>query len=150
MKKWITVDALIVAFISAVAYGFGFSIPNGLGASDLLCTVLSFAVGLSVESIAEKIMYSKFTQEKRSGKFLVFAAFIAIFVICELISRKLFGNSLFENLQEEIGYVVIFSVLGFAVSLGKHYYKTVKAKKDTATVKKVSASMRRKKHILKV
>lgn len=129
MKSWFTVDAFIVAFIGAVGYGFGFSIPYAFGAPDWLCLVLCFAIGILIESVAEKIVYSKFTQGNNTRKTLVFLAFIAFYIVCSLISRAFLGESLFENLKEEFGWVIAFVVVGFAVSFATLQYRRAKVRK---------------------
>ena len=133
MKKWITIDAFIVAFLSAMGYGFGFSIPAMLNVPVWICFVICFAAGLLMESLGEKIIYSKFTQEKMIRKILVFAAFIAVFLLGNWISIKCLDESLIEGLGEEFGFVTLFAGLGLVTSLVKHYIKTVKAKKRYGT-----------------
>ncbi|MCQ2420601.1 MAG: carboxylesterase family protein [Clostridia bacterium] len=128
MKKWITIDAFIVAFFSAMGYGFGYSIPAVLNAPAWLCLIICIAGGMVMDEIASKIIYSRFTQEKVWRKLLVFAAFIVIFLIGNAVSTKCLDESLFDGLKEEWSYVLIFAVLGFATSLVKRHYKTVKVK----------------------
>ena len=101
MKKWITIDAFIVAFFSAMGYGFGYSIPAMLNLPGWLCMIICIAGGMVMEEIASKIIYSKFTQEKAWRKLLVFAAFVAIFLIGNSISTKHLDESLIEGLKEE-------------------------------------------------
>ena len=129
MKKWITIDAFIVAFFSAMGYAFGYSIPAKLNLPGWLCLILCIAGGMVLEEIASKIVYSKFTQEKTGRKLLVFAAFVVIFLIGELISTKYMDESLIEGLKEEWGYVLLFAVLGLVSSFVRRYTQTAKVKK---------------------
>ena len=129
MKKWITIDAFIVAFFSAMGYAFGYSIPSQLNVPVWLCFVICFAGGMAMEEIGGKIIYSRFTQEKVWRKLLVFAAFIVIFFIGNFISSKFLEESLIEGLGEEWGFVILFAVLGLVTSFVKQYTMTVKAKK---------------------
>ena len=128
MKKWITIDAFIVAFFSAMGYAFGYSIPALLNVPGWLCMVICIAGGLVMEEIASKIIYSKFTQEKVWRKLLVFAAFVVIFLIGNAISKKCLDESLIGGLGEEWGFVILFAVLGLVTSFVKHYSRTVKVK----------------------
>ncbi len=128
MKKWITIDAFIVAFFSAMGYAFGYSIPAKYDLPVWLCFIICFAGGLVMEEIAGRIVYSRFTQEKISRKLLVFLAIIAVFLVGNMVSTIFFDESLVEGLQEEYGFVILFAVIGFAVSLVKRYRKTVKVK----------------------
>ena len=128
MKKWITIDAFIVAFFSAMGYAFGYSIPAMLNVPGWLCMVICIAGGLVMEEIASNIIYSKFTQEKVWRKLLVFAAFVVIFLIGNAISTKYLDESLIGGLGEEWGFVVLFAVLGLVTGLVKSYRKAVKVK----------------------
>lgn len=40
MKKWLTIDDIVCSFLSAVAYGFGYSIPAAFDAPGWLCLVI--------------------------------------------------------------------------------------------------------------
>ncbi len=128
MKKWITIDAFIVVFFSAMGYAFGYSIPAMLNVSGWLCLILCIAGGMVMEEIASKIIYSRFTQEKVWRKLLVFAAFVVIFLIGNAISTKHLDESLIGGLKEEWGFVILFAVLGLVTGLVKSHRKTVKVK----------------------
>ena len=128
MKKWITVDAFVVAFFSAMGYGFGYSVPSMLNAPGWLCLVICLAGGLLMEEIASKIIYSRFVQEKLWRKLLVFAAFAVVFLIGNLISTKCLDESLIGGLGSEYGFVILFAVLGLVSSFVKRYIQTVKVK----------------------
>ena len=129
MRKWVIPDEYFCAFFSAMGYGFGYSIPYALSAPGWLCWVLCFAAGLSLEQVAIRIIYCRFTQEKKLRKMLIFAAFIVIFLLGNIISVKLFEESLFGNLTEEFGFVFLFEAAGFAISLIRQNYRKNKVKK---------------------
>ena len=128
MKKWITVDAFICAFLSAIAAGLGYSIPAALGAPSWLCMVISMAFESVAEEVANKIMYTRYVQEKPVRKFRVFLSFLFVFLIGHLISVKVFGDSLFESLEEEFMYVLLFAGIGFVKSLCGYCFRYVKVK----------------------
>ena len=108
MKKILIPDEYICAIFSTVGYGLGYSIPYALGVPGWLSMVICFAVGLSFEQAAAKIIYSRFTQEKKSRKRLIAAAFILLFLAGNFISVKLFKESLLGNLEEEFCYIFLF------------------------------------------
>ena len=129
MKKWITIDAFIVAFFSAMGYAFGYSVPSMLNVPDWLCLILCIVGGMAMQEIASRIIYSRFTQEKAWRKVLVFSAFVVVFLIGNAISTKRLDESLIGGLGLEWGSVVLFAVLGLVTSLVKRSYKTGKVKK---------------------
>lgn len=128
MKKWITVDAFICAILSAIAAGFGYSIPAALGAPVWLCIVISIAFESVAEEVSGRIMLTRYVQEKPVRKFCVFLAFLFVFLIGHLISMKAFGDSLFDSLKEEYMFVLLFAGIGFVKSLAGYYFRTKQVK----------------------
>ena len=49
MKKLLTIDHIMVAFVSALGYGFGEAISRLLGWPKLVCMGVSLVVGIAVE-----------------------------------------------------------------------------------------------------
>lgn len=64
MKKLFTVDDFMIAFISALGYGFGESVSELLGWHWLACLAASLALGFAVEEIISKIAFSETVQKK--------------------------------------------------------------------------------------
>ena len=60
MKKLFTIDDFAIAFVSALGYGYGYTITSLSGLPELACIVVCFAVGLTAEAIVEKIVRKKF------------------------------------------------------------------------------------------
>ena len=108
MRKWIIADEYICAFLSAMGYGFGYSIPHIFGAPGWLCLIICLPCGMLSEQLAIKIIYSRYVQENRTRKLLVFAGFIIFFLIGNYVSIRFFEDSLIGGLVEEIGYVILF------------------------------------------
>lgn len=129
MKKLFTIDDFMVAFISALGYGFGYSIPMRLGWPQLACIVICFALGIVLEEIIGKIVFSKAVQAKTSNRVCVYAAILLVFIIGEYVSTRLLGESLLEGLQEEFAFVVGLPILGFVVSLLIRGYRVRKIRK---------------------
>ena len=78
MKKLFTADDFMVAFISALGYGFGETIARISGWSELMCIAASFAVGIVLEEIIGGIVFSK--------------AIRLILMICWFIVMRFFGK----------------------------------------------------------
>ena len=128
MRKWIIPDEYICAFLSAMGYGFGYSIPYIFGAPGWLCLLICLPCGLLLEQLAIRIIYSRYAQEKVSRKLLIFAGIILFFLVGNFVSVKIFEESLVGNLVEEFGYVLLFEVVGFAVYMLRHHYRKAKVK----------------------
>lgn len=71
MKKLFTVDDFMVAFVSALGYGFGETIAKLSGWSNFMCILASFVLGIMLEEIISNIIFSKAVQkDSRLGKYL--------------------------------------------------------------------------------
>ncbi len=67
MKKLFTIDDFMVAFISALGYGFGETVARLSGCSEAMCIVACFAVGIACEEIISAIVFSKADYSGRSA-----------------------------------------------------------------------------------
>ena len=129
MKKLFTVDDFMVAFISAMGYGFGYTIPMHLGWPELACLVACFALGIALEEIIGKIVFSKTVQQKTTNRIFTYVAILLVFLLAEFVSRRLLGSSLMEDLEEEFAWVVGLPILGFVVNLLIRGYRVRKIRK---------------------
>ena len=129
MKKLFTIDDFMVAFIAALGYGLGYSIPMRLGWPQLVCIVICFALGIVLEEIVSKIVFSKTVQAKTGNRICVYAAILLVFIIAEYVSTRLLGESLLEGLQEEFAFVVGLPILGLVVTLLIRGYRVRKIRK---------------------
>lgn len=117
MKKVFTVDGIFAAFISAIGYGLGYAVPEALGAGVVLSTVCCFVLGMLFEAIGEKLVYNKYTQENNTRRIIVFVIIAVLFITMYGFGMKALDHSLFEDLEEELFYVIVIPVLGFVFSL---------------------------------
>ena len=117
MKKLFTIDDFMVAFISALGYGFGETITRLSGCSEVMCIVACFAVGIACEEIISAIVFSKAVQTNRRKRILTFAAILLVFLVGQYISARWMGVSMLEYLEEEFLFVVVLPVIGFVVNL---------------------------------
>ena len=129
MKKLFTIDDFMVAFISAMGYGFGYTIPMYLGWPEPMCLVACFAFGIVLEEIISKIVFSKTVQQKTVNRVLTYAAILLVFLIAEFVSRRLLDESLIADLGEEFAWVVGLPILGFVVNLCIRGYHVRKIRK---------------------
>lgn len=129
MRKLFTIDDFMVAFISAMGYGLGYTIPMHLGWPQLACMVACFALGIVLEEIVGKIVFSKTVQSKTINRVFTYAAILLVFGAAQYVSVRWLGESLMEGLQEEFAYVVGLPILGFVVSLFIRGYRVRKIRK---------------------
>lgn len=129
MKKLFTIDDFMVAFISALGYGFGYTIPMHLGWPQLACIVTCFALGIALEEITGKIVFSKAVQKKTANRVFTYVAILLVFLIAEFVSVRLLGTSLMEDLEEEFAWVVGLPILGLVVSLCIRAFRVRKIRK---------------------
>lgn len=129
MKKLFTIDDFMVAFISALGYGFGYTIPMHLGWPQLACIVTCFALGIALEEITGKIVFSKAVQKKTANRVFTYVAILLVFLIAEFVSMRLLGASLMEDLEEEFAWVVGLPILGLVVSLCIRAFRVRKIRK---------------------
>jgi len=129
MKKLFTIDDFMVAFISALGYGFGYTIPMHLGWPQPACMAACFALGIALEELISKIVFSKTVQQKTVNRVFTYVAILLVFLIAEFISMRLLGTSLMEDLKEEFTWVVGPPILGLVVNLCIRGYRVRKIRK---------------------
>ena len=129
MKKLFTIDDFMVAFISAIGYGFGENIARLSGWTEFMCIVASFALGILLEEITYNIVFSKAVQKYKSTRILTFVAILLAFLTAQYVSIKWMGVSLMAYLEEEFTYVVVLPIIGFVVNLIICEYRARKIRK---------------------
>ena len=129
MKKLFTIDDFMVAFISALGYGFGYTIPMHLGWPPLACIAVCFALGIALEELISKLVFSKTVQQKTVNRIFTYVAILLVFLLAEFVSMRLLGTSLIEDLEEEFVWVVGLPVVGLVVNLCIRGYRIRKIRK---------------------
>ena len=129
MRKLFTIDDFMVAFISALGYGYGETIARLSGWSEVMCVVACFAVGIALEEIISKIVFSKTVQKSRTNRICTYAVILCVFLLAQYISIRWMGVSMLEYLQEEFMFVVGLPILGLVVNLLIRGYRVWKIRK---------------------
>ena len=117
MKKLFTIDDFMVAFISALGYGFGETIAKLSGWPEILCGAASFVLGVGLEELITKIVFSKAVQKNVANRVFTYAAILLVFLLGQYASIRWMGVSLIKYLQEEFVFVVGLPILGLIVNL---------------------------------
>lgn len=116
MKKRIVIDELAICFLSAVAYGIGFLVPDSFGCPFIVSFILCFIPGLIVEEIAEKIIFTKFIQKSLLRRIIAWLGCVAFFLIGTYISISVFGENLNSDLAEEFAYLLVVPLVSLIIS----------------------------------
>ena len=117
MRKLFTIDDFMVAIISALGYGFGETIAKLSGWPEILCVAACFALGIVMEEIITRIIFSKAVQKSTANRVFTYIAILLVFLLAQYVSIRWMGVSMMEYLQEEFMYVVGLPVLGLIVNL---------------------------------
>ena len=68
MKKLYTIDDFMIPFVSAIGYGYGETIAMLSGWSPIACLVACFALGIFLEELITKIIFSAPIQKKTKNR----------------------------------------------------------------------------------
>ena len=119
----------MVAFISALGYGFGETIARLSGWSEVMCIVACFAVGIVSEEIIGSIVFSKAVQKEKRNRIITFAAILLVFLAAQGIAVRWMGVSMIDYLEEEFLFVVGLPIIGFVVNMFIRGYHIRKIRK---------------------
>ena len=117
MKKLFTIDDFMVAFMSAMGYGLGYTLAKQAGWSEILCLAACIALGMSLEALVSKIVFSKVVQKKKQNRICTYVIIFLVFLAAQYFAYSKMGVSLLENLREEFASVVGIPILGFIVNM---------------------------------
>lgn len=126
MKKLFTADTVMVSLISAIGYGFGYTIPSAYGVNALLSTVICMVVGTLANTVAGKIIYNKSVQKSAGKRYSVFGCIILVFLIGYIYLSYYFAHSLWSDVSMDLAFSIVLPIVFFILSLG---IKAVKRKK---------------------
>lgn len=129
MKKVVTIDALMVALFSTVGYGMGYVIPTHFGLNMLFSTIICMIVGMFLDSVGNKVMFSRNVQENKGMKALVYLGAVIFFVAGGIASFIFFEHSIFSDLGLQAIFVLILPVIGFVISFVIRSIKYMRLKK---------------------
>ena len=129
MKKLFTADDFMVAFISALGYGFGETIARLSGWPDIMCVAACIVLGTALREIVSKIAFSETVQKKTINRVLTFMAIFLIFIAAHYIAVVWMGVSMLDYLLEDVVYTVVLPVISFFVHLFIRGYEVRKIRK---------------------
>ena len=117
MKKLFTIDDFMVAFMSAMGYGLGYALAKHAGWSDIMSLAACLVLGMSLETVVSKIIYSKAVQKKNSNRFITYVVIFLVFTAAQYFAYSRMGVSLLRDLRDEWAFVVGFPIVAFIVNM---------------------------------
>ena len=117
MRKLFTVDDFMVAFVAALGYGYGETIAVISGWPEPLCVVACFVLGIVVEEIVSKIVFSKTVQRSLARRICAYVVIVLVFLAGHYASIRWMDASMVEYVGEEFLWVVGLPIVGFVVNL---------------------------------
>lgn len=129
MRKLFTVDDFMIALIAALGYGYGYAITELAGWPTPLCVVACFALGIALEEIMDKIIFSETVQKSTRNRVIAYVAIILVFLVAHFISTRWLGASMIEDAQEEFMWVIGLAILGFVVNLVIRWFRIKRIRK---------------------
>lgn len=119
----------MVAFISALGYGFGETIARLSGWPDIMCVAACIVLGTALREIVSKIAFSETVQKKTINRVLTFIAIFLIFIAAHYIAVVWMGVSMLDYLLEDVVYTVVLPIISFFVNLFIRVYEVRKIRK---------------------
>ncbi len=126
MKKLFTLDTVMVSLISAIGYGFGYTVPSAYGCNALLSTLICMVVGTAANTVAGKIVYNKSVQRNAAKRYLVFGCIVLVFLSGYIYLSYYFAHSLWSDVGMDMAFSIVLPVVFFILSLGIKAYKRKK------------------------
>ena len=126
MKKLFTIDDLFIALVAALGYGFTFEISKILGYPQWLSIVSCLVIGMTLEGLLYKIVFSETVQEKPAYRYMVFAVILLIFLIAANITPDYMGETMLNYVVGQYQYVIIPPLLVFAFNVALRQYRIKK------------------------
>lgn len=87
MKKLFTVEDFAIGLVAALGYGFTFEIPKFWGCPMWLCVAICLVVGIALEMLIYKLVFSKAVQKTPARRYMVIAALVLVFLLSSILPR---------------------------------------------------------------
>ena len=126
MKKVFTVDTVVASLFGAIGYGGTYFLATYYGLNMLFSTVICLVVGMVFDRIADKLIFNSAVQRSAGKKYVVYGAFVLVFLAAYYALAKIYAHSLFSDLGLQLAFVIGIPVISFFVSLGIRYLKKLR------------------------
>ena len=129
MRKLFTIDDIMIAFVAAFGYGFGYTLPKHFGWPELVCIAVCLILGMALEYITGRIIFCEAVQRKPLNRIIAYAACLFVFMVSHIVSVTWLNSSMFDYLGEQFIYVIGLPILGFFVNLLIRGYRVQKIRR---------------------
>ena len=126
MKKLFTTEDFVIALVAALGYGFTFEIPKLLGCPMWLCVVSCLVVGVALEMLERRLVFSEAVQKKPARRYMALAAVVLVFLAAQYLATSWLGMDVLDYVAGQYGYVVIPPLLVFAFRMALRWYRVRK------------------------
>ncbi|MBR1760499.1 MAG: carboxylesterase/lipase family protein [Schwartzia sp.] len=126
MKKLFTIEDFAIALVAALGYGFCFEIPKVLGCPIWLCTVICLVVGVSLEMMEHKLVFSKAVQKTPARRYTALAVIVLVFLVALFLAVSWTDMDVLDYVVGQYGYIIILPLLIFAFRMGVRWYRVRK------------------------
>lgn len=123
MKKLLTVEDFVITLVAALGYGFTFEIPKILGYPMWLCSVICLVVGVPLETLEKKLIFSGFVQRKKVRRYAAVFAVLLVFLAAQYIAVSWIGMDTFDYITGQFGYIIGVTLLAFACRSALRRYR---------------------------
>lgn len=118
MKKVVTLDAIMVSFVSAIGYGVGMVVPGAYGVNPIICFIICMVLGTILDKVANNIVFSSYVQESNKRRYIVFAAVALIFLGGYIFMARRYAYSLLTDAKTGLVFAVVIPVVFFFITFG--------------------------------
>lgn len=118
MKKVVTLDAVMVSFVSAIGYGVGMVVPGAYGVNSLICFVICMVLGTVLDKVANKIVFSGYVQESNKRRYISFVVVAVLFLGGYIYMARYFAYSLWTDAKTALVFAVVIPVVFFFITFG--------------------------------
>ena len=94
MRKLFTIDDIMIAFVAAFGYGFGYTLPKHFGWPELVCIAVCLILGMALEYITGRIIFCEAVQRKPLNRIIAFAACLFVFMVSHIVSVTWLNSSM--------------------------------------------------------
>ena len=128
-KKYINYEQLLVCLIGSIGYGFGYQIPDALGAPMIVSLIICLIVGYFFDELARKIVDANPFFDTTSRKIKVAILAYLIYLVFWYLDYKILGNDLDNDLFVSLLFLIIVPIIGLVINMIKKVVKEYRKNK---------------------
>lgn len=119
----------MICYIGAIGYGAGYQVPNSFGWHPLICLVCCFALGFVFDTIAKKILFSKFYEASKKNKIIVAVCSYASYLVAWVVINKTLGYDLDNDFLLYLAGVIVIQMVLLIIKAVRNFFVAKKGEK---------------------